>query len=77
MHGREYWTAYHHYHAPNSPVPDMGTCGNGIFAARSYHTGGVHTLMCDGSVRFVSDSIHLNTWRALGTRAGGEVIGEF
>jgi prepilin-type N-terminal cleavage/methylation domain-containing protein len=75
--GREYWTAYHHYHNPNSNVPDMGTCGWGIFAARSYHVGGVHTLMCDGSVRFVSENIDLRTWRAAGTRAGGEVLGDF
>lgn len=77
MHGREYWTAYHHYHNPNSNVPDMGTCGWGIFAARSYHVGGVNTLMCDGAVRFVSENVDLNIWRALGTRAGGEVLGEF
>jgi prepilin-type N-terminal cleavage/methylation domain-containing protein/prepilin-type processing-associated H-X9-DG protein len=75
--GREYWTAYHHYHNPNSNVPDMGTCGWGIFAARSYHTGGVNTLMCDGSVRFVSENIDLNSWRAIGTRAGSEVLGDF
>ena len=77
IHGREYWNAYHHYHNPNSNVPDMGTCGNGIFAARSYHTGGIQTVMCDGSVRFVSENIDLYLWRAIGTRAGGEVIGEF
>ena len=77
IHGREYWNAYHHYHNPNSNVPDMGTCGNGIFAARSYHTGGVHTMLCDGSVRFISENTDLNTWRALGTRAGSEVLGEF
>jgi hypothetical protein len=55
----------------------MGTCGNGIFAARSYHVGGVHTLMCDGAVRFVSENVDLPIWRAGGTRAGGETIGEF
>lgn len=77
MHGREYWTAYHHYHNPNSNVPDMGTCGNGIFAARSFHVGGVHTCMADGSVRFVSENIDLATWRGMGTRAGAEVLGEF
>jgi len=31
----------------------------------------------DGSVRFVSSSVSLVTWRALGTRAGGEVISDF
>ncbi|GIX04747.1 MAG: prepilin-type N-terminal cleavage/methylation domain-containing protein [Planctomycetaceae bacterium] len=77
IHGREYWTCYHHYHQPNSHVPDMGTCGWGIFAARSEHTGGVHTLLCDGSVRFVSENIDLRLWRALGTRAGGEPLSEF
>lgn len=42
-------------------------------AARSRHTGGVQTLLADGSVQFVSSSIDLTTWRALGTIAGGEV----
>ncbi len=77
IHGREYWTAYNHYHPPNSTIPDMGTCGNGIFGSRSEHTGGIQTALCDGSVRFISDSVDLTIWRALGTRAGGEVIGEF
>jgi len=43
--------------------------------SRSYHTGIVHALLMDGSVRAVADSIHLGTWRALGTRAGDEVLG--
>ena len=42
--------------------------------SRSYHTGGVEVGLCDGSVRFVSQSINLSTWRALGSRAGGEVV---
>jgi prepilin-type N-terminal cleavage/methylation domain-containing protein/prepilin-type processing-associated H-X9-DG protein len=41
--------------------------------ARSFHAGGVNVCFADGSVRFVSDSIALPTWQALGTRAGGEV----
>ena len=43
--------------------------------ARSYHGGGVNAVFMDGSVRFVRDSVLTATWRALGTRAGGEVIG--
>ncbi|MSR56909.1 MAG: DUF1559 domain-containing protein [Planctomycetaceae bacterium] len=46
-------------------------------AARSQHTGGVNTLFCDGHVQFVSDSINLATWQALGSRGGNEVPGEF
>jgi len=38
----------------------------------SRHAGGVHLLMADGQVRFVSDSIGDAPWRAAGTRAGGE-----
>lgn len=55
---------------PNLPTYTVAT-------ARSFHTGGVNALLLDGSVRFVSDSIAQATWRALGTRAGGEVVSEF
>lgn len=41
-------------------------------AARSRHAGGVNAAMCDASVRFVTDGVDLRTWRALGTREGGE-----
>ena len=42
--------------------------------ARSYHSGGVNCLCCDGSVRFIKNSINWVTWRALGTIASGEAI---
>ena len=42
--------------------------------ARSYHPGGVNAAMADGSVRFFKESVALATWRALGTRSGGEVV---
>src|SRR5262245_8383539 len=45
--------------------------------ARSYHTGLVNVLLMDGSVRSVKSAIDLAVWRALGTRAGGEVVGDF
>jgi prepilin-type processing-associated H-X9-DG protein len=46
----------------------------GAVNARSYHPGGVNALFLDGSVRFVPDTIDLATWRALGSRAGGEIV---
>ena len=42
--------------------------------ARSFHSGGVNALMMDGAVRFIKNSIALNVWRGVGTRAGGEVL---
>jgi prepilin-type N-terminal cleavage/methylation domain-containing protein/prepilin-type processing-associated H-X9-DG protein len=42
--------------------------------SRSYHPGGVNILLMDGSCRFIKNSIALPSWRALGTRAGSEVI---
>ncbi|RLS35937.1 MAG: DUF1559 domain-containing protein [Planctomycetota bacterium] len=43
----------------------------------SFHTGGSHVLMGDGAVRFLSANIDGQTLVALGTRDGGEVVGEF
>lgn len=42
--------------------------------ATSLHHGGVNLLLCDGSVRFVSDFVADDVWSALGSRAGGEVM---
>lgn len=44
---------------------------------RSNHDQGAHFLMGDGAVRFVSESISFETYQALGTANGGEVVGEF
>jgi len=48
-----------------------------IGASRSYHRGGVNVTLADGSTRFITDFIDLSVWRALGTRNGAEVVGEF
>jgi prepilin-type N-terminal cleavage/methylation domain-containing protein/prepilin-type processing-associated H-X9-DG protein len=48
-----------------------------IFTARSRHSGGVNTVMGDGSVKFVTNNVDINTWRALGTTRGGETLGEY
>jgi prepilin-type N-terminal cleavage/methylation domain-containing protein/prepilin-type processing-associated H-X9-DG protein len=73
-------TLYNHFYGPN-PVGKWD-CGNashnkGLTGPRSGHTGGVNVLLCDGSLRFVRDGIDPGTWRALATRAGGEVPGDF
>lgn len=46
-------------------------------AARSFHSGGVNALLADGSVRFITENINLNTWKSLNTRQNGETLGEF
>ena len=47
---------------------------NQSFASRSHHPAGVNSLFCDGSVRFVKDSVAVATWRALSTARGREVV---
>ncbi|MCA9012943.1 MAG: DUF1559 domain-containing protein, partial [Planctomycetaceae bacterium] len=44
---------------------------------RSWHTGGAQVLFGDGAVRFLSDNIDTGTHRAIHSRNGGEVAGEF
>ena len=72
-------TLYNHFYRPNDPTPDCGNTfqNHALTAARSLHDGGVHVLLCDGSGRFVSETINLPIWRGLATRAAGEVLGEF
>ncbi len=68
-------TAYIHCGPPNftnCAFPgDLRFCVN----ANSDHTNGVNVLLCDGSVRFVPNAISVATWRALGTRNLGDILG--
>ncbi|MFG0333037.1 MAG: DUF1559 domain-containing protein [Maioricimonas sp. JB049] len=70
-------TWYNHILPPNSEIPDCisGLEGAGAYSANSLHRGGVNTLLADGAVRFVAEDIDLAIWRALGSIAGGEVVG--
>lgn len=69
-------TLYYHVLGPNERSC-MYPPGRIATTAGSRHTGGVMAAACDGSVQFVTSSIDLAIWRALGTRAGGEAIAEF
>jgi prepilin-type N-terminal cleavage/methylation domain-containing protein/prepilin-type processing-associated H-X9-DG protein len=50
-------------------------CDDGYYqSANSMHPGGANFVFADGSVHFLKSSISMNTYWALGTKAGGEVI---
>ncbi|MCS7014980.1 MAG: DUF1559 domain-containing protein [Gemmatales bacterium] len=66
---------YNHWFQPNTGEFDCLRHSNPAWkAARSRHTEGVNVLMGDCSMRFVRNTVDLNTWRALATRAGSEVV---
>jgi prepilin-type N-terminal cleavage/methylation domain-containing protein/prepilin-type processing-associated H-X9-DG protein len=69
-----HWTLYQHVNLPNTRGCAFPPA-NCAMSANSGHTSGVNLLLCDGSVRFVHNSISMATWRALGTRDGNEVLG--
>jgi prepilin-type N-terminal cleavage/methylation domain-containing protein len=62
--------------ASGSSVCD-GITTYAVVTSRSYHTGIVQSLLMDGAVRSISENIDLNTWRNLGQRSDGNVLGEF
>ena len=77
--GENCCTQYNHVATPN-----RNSCGGTGFpgtmtnmamqvTANSRHAGGVQCMLGDGSVRFVTDTIELTVWRALGSRSSGEV----
>jgi len=72
---------YEEYCTPNGdplmPVLCMPSSVDQMYSARSRHFGGVNVSMCDGSVHFISNSITLSIWQALGTANGGEAIDEY
>jgi prepilin-type N-terminal cleavage/methylation domain-containing protein/prepilin-type processing-associated H-X9-DG protein len=75
------WAHGQHCYQHVSP-PNSRSCGwlpslRATMAATSRHGGGVNVVFGDGSTRFVSNTINLLTWRALGSRSGGEVIGDY
>jgi prepilin-type N-terminal cleavage/methylation domain-containing protein/prepilin-type processing-associated H-X9-DG protein len=81
---------YNHARVPNDPGVD---CRGGLphssdtnfwwdrlshnVTAHSRHPGGVQALLCDGRVMFAKNSISLTVWSALGSRSGGEIVGDY
>jgi len=70
----------------NGP-PNSTTCNNpadpswlsfggptGTVPPTSNHPGGVNVGFADGSVRFVKDTVNIQSWWAIGTRNGGETV---
>jgi prepilin-type N-terminal cleavage/methylation domain-containing protein/prepilin-type processing-associated H-X9-DG protein len=75
-------TGYNHFGAPNDVACTNGQDPNnnlyvgpaGSAPPTSQHPGGVNVAFGDGSVKFVKDTVNLQAWWGLGTKAGGEVI---
>ena len=63
---------------PNTLSCNYGGGGGGgsygAHTASSRHSGGVNVLFCDGSVKFIKNSININSWWAIGTISNGEVV---
>jgi len=90
LYGAPGHTMYNHIRSPNDKNID---CRGGLphstrnqywwsrlshnVASHSRHIGGVHVLFCDGHVQFISENISLAVWQGIGSRDGGEIIGEF
>jgi prepilin-type processing-associated H-X9-DG protein len=83
-------TWYNHTSPPNhkscgnvtaSSTPDgqggPATIQFGSMPPTSNHSGGVNMVLCDGSTRFISDSISLQIWRNLGNRKDGNPSNQF
>lgn len=73
---------YHSTNQFNHVLPPNGrSCmyppGRIATTANSQHIGGVQLMLCDGSVRFISENVDIGNWRKLGSIDGGEVLGEF
>jgi prepilin-type processing-associated H-X9-DG protein len=82
------WQSYNHFGTPNqvnctnaadttdhnSPWAGYYVTAMGSAPPSSQHPGGVNVAFSDGSVHFIKNTVGLQPWWALGSRAGGEVI---
>jgi prepilin-type processing-associated H-X9-DG protein len=83
-HGDYTTTRYNHVMPPNAHGCSQTSSGSvdaipinedgGATTASSRHNGGVNVAFADSSLRFINDSIDIMVWRAIGSRAGEEVV---
>jgi len=84
-----FWTEGDHHVMRATELPPFPSIGECVRIARpgywtecnytfgSPHSEGLHMVMADGSVRFVSEAINLSIWQNLGSMADGNSIGEY
>ncbi len=58
----------------NDKRPDVSCGGAGGWSGLRTLGSGVNVLFCDGSVHFIGAGAKLDTWKALATKAGNEVV---
>jgi prepilin-type processing-associated H-X9-DG protein len=73
--GRSLTVLYSHVSPPNAKRCGFPANTTQTFPANSNHNHGVNLLLCDGSVRWVSEKISVGTWRAVGSRNGKDILG--
>jgi prepilin-type N-terminal cleavage/methylation domain-containing protein/prepilin-type processing-associated H-X9-DG protein len=87
--GYQWWSAYpgyvnsnfNHVGTPNTRqcqssgnTDSWGMDNYGTASPNSMHPGGVNVGFADGSVKFIKDSVSLQAWWGLGTRANGDIV---
>jgi hypothetical protein len=77
-------TVFNTIATPNWRYPTCQNCtgcgwmdSDGLFPARSRHPGGANHGLVDGSVRFISNDVNLQTYQWLGSKDGGEAIANY
>lgn len=71
-------TMYNHSNVPNSKsCVNAGDVLTSVYSSGSQHFGGANMCLVDGSVRFMSNSIDITVWQAIGTKSRGELIEGF
>jgi hypothetical protein len=63
----------------DQPTQKMGCWngGDGQMGAKSLHVGGVHALLCDGTVRFISQNLDANLHARIIAQADGNTVSDF